>query len=75
MLDRALLKVVQHLVARDASLARDPEAAASTFAKFGRYDLSEYEVNPLIETLLFTHPSVNNRIRRAQEWAKANPAN
>ena len=54
-------------------VTRDPEAAASTFAKFGRYDLSEYEVNPVIETLLFTHPSVNNRIRRAQAWARAHP--
>jgi len=54
-------------------LTRDPEAAASTFAKFGRYDLSEYEVHPLIETLLFSHPSVNNRIRKAQAWARAHP--
>ena len=54
-------------------VTRDPEAAASTFAKFGRYDLSEYEVHPLIEALLFTHPSVNNRIRRAQAWARAHP--
>ena len=54
-------------------VTRDPEAAASVFAKFGRYDLSEYEAHPLIETLLFSHPSVNNRIRAAQAWALAHP--
>jgi STE24 endopeptidase len=54
-------------------VTRDPEAAASSFIKFGRYDLSEYEAHPLIEFLLFSHPSVNNRVREAQAWARANP--
>lgn len=54
-------------------VTRDPEAAASTFVKFGRYDLSEYDAHPLIEALLFSHPSVNNRIRQAQAWARAHP--
>jgi len=52
-------------------LVRDPEAAASTFRKFAIHDLSELNVNPVIETVLFTHPSGANRIRFAQEWAAA----
>jgi STE24 endopeptidase len=54
-------------------VTHDPEAAASVFNKFGRYDLSEYQVNPVIEFLLFDHPSTGNRIRFAQEWARAHP--
>jgi len=54
-------------------LTRDPEAAASSVIKFGQYDLSEYEAHPLIELLLFSHPSVNNRVRAAQAWARAHP--
>ena len=54
-------------------LVRDPEAAASVFLKFGRYDLSEHHVHPLIEKILFTHPSVANRIRFVHEWARAHP--
>jgi STE24 endopeptidase len=55
-------------------VTHDPEAAASVFTKFGRYDLSEYQVNPVIEFLLFDHPSTGNRIRFAQEWARTHPA-
>jgi STE24 endopeptidase len=54
-------------------MTRDPEAMASSFIKFGRYDLSEYEAHPLIEFLLFSHPSVDNRVRQAQAWAHAHP--
>ncbi|HYV18081.1 MAG TPA: M48 family metallopeptidase [Verrucomicrobiae bacterium] len=54
-------------------VTRDPQAMASSFIKFGRYDLSEYEAHPLIELLLFSHPSVNNRVRQAQAWARAHP--
>jgi STE24 endopeptidase len=53
-------------------VVRDPEAAASAFRKFAIYDLSEINVNPVIETVMFSHPSVGNRIRYAQEWAAAN---
>ncbi len=55
-------------------VVKDPLAAASSFIKFGRYDLSEYEVNPLIEALMYSHPSPANRIRFAQEYAHANGA-
>jgi STE24 endopeptidase len=55
-------------------VVQDPAAAASTFLKFGRYDLSEYEVNPWIETLLYSHPSPANRIRFAQEYARTHGA-
>jgi len=51
----------------------DPEAAASSFLKFGTFDLSEYEVDPLIETVLYDHPSPANRIRYAQTWASRHP--
>ena len=53
-------------------VVRDPEAAASAFRKFASYDLSEINVHPVIETVMFSHPSVGNRIRYAQEWAAAN---
>ena len=49
---------------------RDPVAAASAFLKFGRLDLAEYHVHPWIEALLYSHPSLENRIRFAQEYAK-----
>jgi STE24 endopeptidase len=52
----------------------DPEAAASAFLKFGEHDLSEYNVHPLIEALLFSHPSTGRRIRMAQDYARAHPA-
>lgn len=52
----------------------DPEAAASGFLKFGRYDLAEIDVDPRIEFFLYTHPSVGNRILFAQQWARAHPA-
>ncbi len=52
-------------------LTGDPVATASVFVKFGRHDLGEYEVHPLIETLLFDHPSLGSRIRYAQEYARA----
>jgi len=54
-------------------LVRDPEAAASSFLKFGRYDLSEHHVHPFIEKMLLTHPSVANRVRFIREWAQEHP--
>jgi STE24 endopeptidase len=51
----------------------DPEAAASSFIKFGRDDLSEYRVNPWIEALLYTHPSPAHRIEAAQAYARLHP--
>ena len=49
---------------------RDPAAAASAFLKFGRLDLDEYHVHPWIEALLYSHPSLENRVRCAQEYAR-----
>ena len=49
----------------------DPVAAASSFIRFGQEDLGEYNVHPVIETLLYSHPSLGNRIRYAQEYAAA----
>lgn len=54
-------------------VTRDPEAAASSFVKFGRYDLGEYRVDPFIEALLYSHPSLEHRIRAAQAYARAHP--
>ncbi len=51
----------------------DAAAAASTFIKFGRYDLSEYTVDPWIEAALYSHPSPARRIRAAQEYARPHP--
>ena len=49
---------------------RDPAAAASAFLKFGRLDLDEYHVHQWIEALLYSHPSLENRVRCAQEYAR-----
>ncbi|MCZ6696286.1 MAG: M48 family metallopeptidase [Acidobacteria bacterium] len=49
----------------------DPAAAASSFLRFGVEDLGEYNVHPVIETLLYSHPSLGRRIRYAQEYAAA----
>ncbi|MFQ5876492.1 MAG: M48 family metallopeptidase [Acidobacteriota bacterium] len=49
----------------------DPLAGASSFIKFARHDLGEYQVHPWIETLLYTHPSLGSRIRHAQDYARA----
>ena len=49
----------------------DPVAAASSFIRFGKEDLGEYNVHPVIETLLYSHPSLGRRIRYAQEYAAA----
>ena len=51
-------------------VTRDPEAAASSFLKFAQVDLSEIDVNPVIEWALFTHPSTAHRIGEAQDWAR-----
>jgi STE24 endopeptidase len=52
------------------AVTRDPVAAASAFLKFGRLDLDEYHVDPFIETLLYSHPSLANRVRTAQDYAR-----
>ena len=55
-------------------VTRDPEAAASSFLKFAQVDLSEIDVNPVIEWALFTHPSTAHRIGEAQDWARRHAA-
>jgi STE24 endopeptidase len=55
-------------------VTRDPVAAASSFLKFTQVDLSEIDVNPVIEWALFTHPSTAHRIGEAQDWARRHPA-
>jgi STE24 endopeptidase len=54
-------------------VVKDPEAAASTFLKFGRYDLNERHVHPIIEKILLTHPSVAHRVETARAWAGSHP--
>jgi STE24 endopeptidase len=55
-------------------VVQDPEAAASSFLKFGRYDLTERHVHPIIEKILLTHPSVAHRVETARDWARAHAA-
>jgi STE24 endopeptidase len=54
----------------ELSVVNDPAASASSFRKFGTFDLEEYRVNPWIETLLFTHPSPEHRIETARDYAR-----
>jgi STE24 endopeptidase len=51
----------------DAS--RAPDAAATTFLKLGEY--RDLDPHPLVELLLFDHPSGRSRIRHAMEWKAA----
>ncbi|HKQ96924.1 MAG TPA: M48 family metallopeptidase, partial [Candidatus Polarisedimenticolia bacterium] len=55
------------------NVTRDPEAAASVFRKFARQDLEEMHVHPVIETLLYTHPSIAHRVEHARAWAAVHP--
>ena len=51
-------------------LTRDPLAAASCFVKFARYDLGIFRVDPWVEAILYTHPSLGERIQAAREYAR-----
>jgi STE24 endopeptidase len=52
-------------------LSGNPRAFVSMMGKLGQQNLSEFEPNPLVEFILFSHPSVSKRIRRARETAPA----
>jgi STE24 endopeptidase len=54
----------------DAS--RQPDAAATTFLKLGEY--RDLEPSPVVELLLFDHPSGRSRIRNAMEWKQRHRA-
>lgn len=49
--------------------SQEPDAAATTFLKLGEY--RDIEPHPVIELLLYDHPSGRSRIRNAMEWKKA----
>ncbi len=55
------------------NVVRDPEAAASAFRKFALIDLDEMHVDPTVEALLFTHPSIDHRVEHARAWARQHP--
>ena len=48
-------------------LTGNPRAFVSMMGKLGRQNLSEFAPNPLVEFILFSHPSVSKRIRAARE--------
>jgi STE24 endopeptidase len=48
-------------------LTGNPAAFVSTMARLGRLNLAEFEPNPIIEFLLYSHPSIGGRIRMARE--------
>jgi STE24 endopeptidase len=48
------------------NLTKNPKAFISSMTQLGRQNLAEFEPNPLIEFLLFSHPSINKRISAAQ---------
>ena len=50
--------------------SREPDAAATTFLKLGEY--RDLEPHPLVEALLYDHPSGRYRIRNAMEWKAQN---
>jgi STE24 endopeptidase len=48
-------------------LTGNARAFVSMMNKLGEQNLSEFEPSPLVEFILFSHPSVSKRIRRARE--------
>jgi STE24 endopeptidase len=61
-----------HELAADAfglEASRAPDAAATTFLKLGEY--RDLDPHPLVELVLYDHPSGRNRIRNAMEWKRA----
>lgn len=48
--------------------AKKPAAQVSTEKRLADLSLADLEPHPLIEFLLFTHPSTIKRIKMAQEW-------
>lgn len=78
LLAHPLISSVSRKFERDAdrftlNVVGDPAATASAFVKFGRHDLAEYDVHPVIETLLYSHPALGRRIRQAQQFARQHP--
>lgn len=55
------------------NVVRDPEAAASVYRKFALIDLDEMHVDPWIEALLYSHPSIARRVEHARSWAREHP--
>jgi STE24 endopeptidase len=47
-------------------LTRNPAAFVSMMSMLGRQNLSEFEPNPLVEFLLYSHPSISRRIGMAR---------
>ena len=50
--------------------AREPDGAATTFLQLGEY--RDLEPHPIVEALLYDHPSGRYRIRNAMEWKMKN---
>ena len=48
-------------------LTDNPAAFVSTMTRLGRLNLAEFEPNPIIEFLLYSHPSIGGRINMARE--------
>lgn len=49
-------------------LAQNPEATISTFKKLAQQNLSDPSPSPIIEFLLYSHPSISKRIKLAEEY-------
>ncbi|MBI4830395.1 MAG: M48 family metalloprotease, partial [Candidatus Lindowbacteria bacterium] len=49
------------------TLTHNPKAFVSMMSKLGRQNLADFDPNPILEFVLYSHPSINKRIRHAQE--------
>jgi len=47
---------------------RDPEAQISAFKRLADIDLADDSPSPSVEAWLFSHPSINRRIRHCESW-------
>ena len=54
----------------ELKLVRQPQATISTFEKLAEQNLSDPSPPPIIEFLLYSHPSTSKRIALANEYLK-----
>lgn len=54
----------------ELNLVRQPEATISTFQKLARQNLADPSPHPVIEFLLYSHPSIKKRIALAAEYKR-----
>jgi STE24 endopeptidase len=74
-LQNAFSRLVEHQADQYALEAtRNPNAFISAMTRLANQNLSELEPAPIVEFLLYNHPSVGKRIRHARRFAAGPPS-